>query len=313
MIRVIAHRLFIAVPILFIVASLTFLLIQFIPGDPAITLLGPDASAADYARVRTQLGLDQPIFTQYTAWLADAVRGDFGESLQARQPVAGLIADRLPITVSLAVLSIAVTTVVGVGLGTAAALVRGRWARTIQIVTVIGASIPSFWLAIVLVGVVSVGWGLLPAAGYVAPERSVSGWATSLVLPVAAIAIAGIAAVARQTRGAVIDVLGRDYVRTILATGASPGTVLFKHVLRNAAIPVTTTLGFQFVLVLSGAIVIERVFALPGIGQLMISAIGSRDVAVAQGIVVVTAGLVVLVNLAVDLLNALLNPKMRIS
>jgi peptide/nickel transport system permease protein len=198
-----------------------------------------------------------------------------------------------------------------VALGLVAALNPGVIGRIGQVFAVFGAALPNFWVAILLVLVFSVTLRLLPATGYVAPTESVSMWLMSLILPVIAVSLVGIAAVARQTRGAVTDIVSQDYIRTLLAVGTPRTTIVAKHVLRNAAIPVTLTLSFQFIIVFSGAIVVERVFALPGLGQLMINAISTRDVPVAQGVIVVTAIFVILITLVVDIINAWLNPKVR--
>jgi peptide/nickel transport system permease protein len=311
MLKVILRRLLIAVPMLLIISTITFFLVAFIPGDPAVSLLGPEATAAEYDALREQLGLNKPLFEQYLTWISGLVVGDFGESIRSGTPVIASIADRLPVTMSLALLSILVTMVVGVGLGLVAALNQGVPGKTAQVVSVIGAALPNFWVGVMLVLVFSVTLRWLPANGYVPPGQSVGLWLQSMALPVAAVSLIGIAAVARQTRGSVTDVINQSYIRNLLALGTPRGEIVMKHVLRNAAIPVTTTLSFQFILVLSGAIVVERVFSLPGLGQLMISAISTRDAPTAQGIVVITAALVLLVTLAVDILNAWLDPKVR--
>ncbi|WP_147039039.1 ABC transporter permease [Microbacterium aerolatum] len=311
MLKVIGRRLAGAIPLLFVIATLTFLLVQFIPGDPAVSILGPDASPEQYERVREDLGLNAPVHVQYFNWMIAAVQGDLGNSIRTGLPVLETILSRLPVTLSLALLSIAVTLVVGGTFGLISALKGGWLGKSAQVVSVLGASIPNFWLGILLVLVFSLTFRLVPATGYVPFEVSPWGWAHSLILPVAAIALAGVAAIARQTRASMLTVLGQDNIRTLLASGTPRRTIVFKHALRNAAIPVVTTLSFQFIHVVGGAVVIEQVFALPGLGQYMIAAISGRDIPVVQGIVLVTAIMIIIVNLVVDLINAWLNPKVR--
>lgn len=311
MIQVILRRLLIAVPMLFIISTATFLLLALVPGDPALAILGQDAPEEALVALRQQLGLDEPLAIRYLQWLGELARGDLGHSVRSGLPVVDVVLSRLPVTLSLAVLSLLVTAFVGIALGLLAALNGGVLGRGAQVVAVFGAALPNFWVGILLVLVFSVTLNWLPATGYIPPSQSVTGWVSTMILPVIAASLVGIAAVARQTRGAVADILSKDYIRTLLVVGTPTSRIIFKHVLRNAAIPVTITLSFQFIVIFSGAIVVERVFALPGLGQLMINAIGTRDVPVAQGIVVITAVFVLLVTLLVDIVNAWLNPKVR--
>jgi peptide/nickel transport system permease protein len=311
MLTLVGRRLLVAIPMLFVVATLAFLLISLIPGDPAVSILGPDATAAQIAALRHSLGLDQPLLAQYGHWLLGALSGNLGESTQTGQPVVQLIAERLPVTISITLLGVAVTFVIGIALGLLSSL-GGPWAgRITQVVSVLGLSIPSFWLGVLLVLLFSVTLNLLPATGYVPFGQSPSGWATSLVLPVFTVALAAIASVARQTRAAVNETLSKDYVRTLLATGTPRGTIVMKHALRNASIPVVSSLGFQFITIFGGAFIIEQVFALQGLGQLTVSAVTNHDIPLIQGVVLVSAILVIVVNLVVDVLYAWLNPRVR--
>lgn len=311
MLRVIGRRLLVAIPMLFVIASLTFLLVSLIPGDPAVGILGPDATPAQVAALRESLGLNRPLFVQYVDWMLHAVTGDLGTSIQTGRPVVELIGERLPITISIAILGIIVTVVLGVLLGLLGAL-RGGWVgKAAQLISVLGVSIPGFWLGILLVLVFSVSLAWLPATGYIPLTDSPGEWLRSLVLPVITVALAGVAAVARQTRASMNDALAKDYVRTLLASGTPRSTVIFTHALRNASIPVVTSLGFQFITIFGGAFIIEQVFALPGLGQLTVSAVSNHDIPLIQGVVLLSAVLVIVVNLVVDLLYSWLNPKVR--
>jgi peptide/nickel transport system permease protein len=308
---IIARRLLISVPMIFVIASLTFLLISLIPGDPAIAILGPEATPAEYAAVRESLGLNRPLFVQYVDWMIAAVRGDFGSSIRTGRPVLTMITERMEVTVSIAVIAVVVTAVLGVLIGLIGALKGGWVGRGSQVVAVLGTSVPNFWFGILLILVFAVTLRWFPATGYTPMGEGILPWAAHLVLPVVAIALAGIAGVARQTRASMNEVLGRDFIRTLMAAGTPYREVVFKHALRNAAIPVVTSLSFQFIGLLSGAIVIDQVFALPGLGSIMLVAINGRDIPVVQGVVILTALLVIIVNLCVDLLNAWINPKVR--
>lgn len=311
MLSVIMRRLAISLPMIFVIASLTFLLISLIPGDPAIAILGPEATPAEYAAVRDELGLNRPLVVQYVDWMVSAIRGDLGTSIRTGRPVLAMIGERMEVTVSMAVLAIIVTAVLGVLIGLVGALKGGAVGRASQVVAVLGTSVPNFWFGILLVLLFAVTLGWLPATGYAPIGDGVGDWLRHLVLPVAAIALAGVAGIARQTRASMNEVLGRDFIRTLMASGTPYSEIVFKHALRNAAIPVVTSLSFQFIGLLSGAIVVDQVFAMPGLGSIMLVAINGRDIPVVQGVVILTAILVIIVNLAVDLLNAWINPKVR--
>ncbi len=311
MLSIVLRRILISIPMIFIIASLTFLLISLIPGDPAIAILGPEATPAEYAAVREALGLNRPLFVQYVDWMVAAIRGDFGSSIRTGRPVLSMITERMEVTVSIAVIAVIVTAVLGVLIGLVGALKGGWVGRGSQVLAVLGTSVPNFWFGILLVLVFAVTLRWFPATGYSPLSDGLLPWASHLILPVVAIALAGIAGVARQTRASMNEVLGRDFIRTLMAAGTPYREVVFKHALRNAAIPVVTSLSFQFIGLLSGAIVIDQVFALPGLGSIMLVAINGRDIPVVQGVVILTALLVIIVNLCVDLLNAWINPKVR--
>ncbi|HEX4444414.1 MAG TPA: ABC transporter permease [Galbitalea sp.] len=311
MLRFIARRVLIAIPILAIVVSFTFFLVQLIPGNPAQTILGKGATAAQIAAVNHQLGLDQPIGIRFLAFWGNTLRGNLGVSLINGQPVAQSIANALPVTLSLAISATLLTGIVGIGLGVLSAVRGGAVDRIVQGSSSVGMALPSFWLAVALVLVFSILLKLLPATGYTPITQSPGQWAYGMVLPVVAIGLAGVASISRQTRSAMLETLGKDYVRSLRAQGLPTRSIIYKHALRNASIPIVTNVGFQFIGVLGGAVIIEQIFALPGIGQLTNIAVSQHDIPVVQGAVIVTAAIVLLVNLLVDVIYLILNPKTR--
>ncbi|MFI7063114.1 ABC transporter permease [Kribbella sp. NPDC050124] len=294
------------------IATITFLLAFSATGNVARNLLGENATAEQLAAKNAELGLDKPLLAQFGTWAEHAARGDLGISWFTNEPVAQAIANRLPVTLSMVVLAVALTALISVGLGVAAA-VRGGWLdRVIQVLSVLGFALPNFWVALVLVVFLSVTLGVLPATGYVRLSESPGGWASALVLPVASLVIGSTASAAQQVRGAVIDVLRQDFIRTLRARGISPRSVLFRHALRNAATPALTVLSLQFIALLGGAVVIEKVFAIPGLGTLTINAALQGDVPVLMGVVVTLVVLVVVVNLVIDIVSGWVNPKVRV-
>jgi peptide/nickel transport system permease protein len=295
-----------------IVATLTFLLVYSSTDAVARNLLGESATAEQIAAKNAELGLDQPIVTQFVQWVGNAAGGDLGVSWFTNQPVSEAVANGLPVTLSMVVSAVLLTALISVALGVFAAVRRGWMDRSIQVLSVIGFSLPNFWVALVLVLLFAVSLGVLPATGYVPFTESPSSWAAALVLPVASLVIGGVASAAQQVRGAVIDVLRQDFVRTLRARGLSNRSVLFKHTLRNAAPPALTILSLQFIALLGGAVVIEKVFAIPGLGTLTVSAALQGDVPVLMGVVVNLVVMVVIVNLLIDILSGWVNPKVRV-
>ena len=313
MLRLISRRLLQAVPMVIVVSALTFVLAALIPGDPAATILGTQATQEQLAELDRQLGFDQPIWTQYWLWLQGALHGDFGTSLLTSQPVLPDLVGRLPVTMSLVVGATLLSAVIGVALGTFAAVRRGVSGRVIDALAMLGFAIPNFWLGLVLVEIFAITLKLFPATGYVAFAQSPGEWLRSLVLPVIALAASGITGLAKQTRDAMRDVLSREYIEMLRATGMSERRVILVHGLRNASIPVITMIGVFFIGLLSGTVLIESVFAMPGVGGLAVSATAGHDLSVVQGIAVVFCLIVVVVNLLVDLAYGWLNPKARVS
>ncbi len=292
-----------ALVLLVAVSAPVFFLLALLP-DPASAILGVTATPEQLDAKRHELGLDRSVVAQYASWLGHAVRGDFGQSWFTGQHVTDAIADKLSVTLSLTVVTTAVSALLGIGIGMLAAIRRGSLDKGVQVLANLGFALPNLWVALILVAVFAVQLGALPATGYVEPGDSLGGWAQSLLLPVAALAIASVAAVAQQTRNAVGNVLAKDYVRTLRSRGLPRRRLLFKYVLRNAAPLALTTVSLQFIGLLGGALIIEQVFALPGLGSLAVAAATRSDVPTVLGVVVV--------NLLVDLAVGWLDPKVRV-
>ncbi|MDR7483649.1 MAG: ABC transporter permease [Armatimonadota bacterium] len=298
------RRLGLAVPTLIGVTVIVFALIRLIPGDPARLILGLQASEDEVQRLRLELGLDRPLYVQYARFLARLARGDLGQSAVTREPVIDEIGSRLPATVQLAVSSIVVATLVGMAAGILSATRQYAAADyLVMTVALFGVSLPVFWLGLMLMLLFSVYLNWLPAGGYGTPAH--------LVLPTVALAAFSIAIIARMTRSSLLEVFNQDYIRTARAKGLHGRVVILRHALRNALIPVITVIGLQFGALLGGAILTETVFAWPGMGRLLVTAITSRDYAVIQGVVLIFAGLFTLVNLVVDVLYAYVDPRIH--
>lgn len=295
-----------------VVATAAFLLMSLTGGSAARNILGVTATTAQVRAKAHELGLDQPVFERYLSWLAALFHGDLGSSWLSNQSVSSMLVAKLPVTLSLVLAAIVVSALLSIALGMTAA-VRGGWVdRFVQVFAVVGFALPEFWVALVLVTVFAVTLHLVPATGYTPLATSVPLWAAGLLLPTIALVLGTVSSTSQQVRGATIDVLRRDFVRTLRSRGISRGSLLLRHVLRNAAPPALTILSLQFVGLLSGAIVIEKVFALPGIGSMAVLATTQGDLPSVLGVVVVTVIIVVIVNLAIDLVSGWLNPKARI-
>lgn len=304
------RRLLETIPILLGVTLLTFLILHMSPGDPAVLIGGPTATAQDIANIRARLNLDRPLPEQYLTFVGNLVRGDLGTSLQRREPVWNMIRVRLPNTVILAIASLIVT-LIGVPLGVIAASRQNSITDfTLMNVSVVGVSIPNFWLGLLLIVWFSVDLRWFPAAGITHPWWTADGL-KSLVLPAFTLGVSSMALVARLTRSGMLDVLQQDYIRTARSKGLDERAVIYRHALRNTLIPVVTIIGLNFGALLGGAVVTETVFAINGIGRLTVDSILSRDYAVVQGCVIFIATAFVLINLLVDLSYALLNPQLR--
>lgn len=311
--RLVLRRLLASVPLLFAVSALTFALVSLVPGDPARTIVGQHATQDEYQRVRDQLGLDESLPVQYWQWLERAVQGDLGHSLFSGEAVTTVLGNRLPVSLSLIVAGTLVSGIIGVALGVLSARRGGFLVKAVDVLSLLGLAVPAFWLALVLIAVFAVELGWFPATGYVPLADDPGEWARSLALPVLSLALSAVAIIAKQTRDSVLDTAGRDFVRVMEANGFRPRSILFRHVLRNAALPVVTVLGVVLVNLLAGTIFVETVFAMPGLGGATQQATVQHDIPVIQGVVLVMTGMVVAVNLLVDLAYGRLDPRVRAS
>ena len=306
------RRILAAIPILILVGLITFLLIHLTPGDPAAVVAGENASLEAIEAARHRLGLDQPFLLQFWHWLTAVTRGDLGTSFTSGRPVTELIFDRMPVTLSLT----AGSTLVGIGLavplGVFAALKRGSYLDRITIFgTSLGIAAPEFFIGLLLVLVVALKWGWLPATGYIPFAEDPIEYFARLTLPSLTLGLGVAAELARQVRGAMIDVLSRDYIQTARAKGLSTLSIIVKHGLKNAAIPVVTVLGLQIRRLLGGAVIVEQIFAMNGLGSLAVRAVFLRDLPVLLGVALATAIVVLLVNLFVDMSYGYFDPKVR--
>jgi peptide/nickel transport system permease protein len=308
------RRLALSIPVLVVVPFLVFVLLDLSPGDAASEVAGPGASPAVIAQVRRQLHLNDPVVVRYWHWLSDVVfHGSFGTSFTTRLPVTTMIGRALPITLSLGLIAIFFTTVFGVAIGTFAAYHRdGVVDRIIAVLTSLAIATPGFWLGLMLVLIFAINLKWLPALGYVALADDPVEWFRHLLLPALALAALPGAAVCLQTRAALVDELEKDYVLAARSRGIPRKSVLFKHALKNAGVPVTTLLGFQLANLLAGAVIIEQVFDLHGIGQLAITAATGKDIPLLLGIVVMVTVSIVVVNLLVDLSYGYFSPRSRV-
>ena len=313
MLRLIGKRLAQAVPVLALVAVLAFCLMHLLPGDPAVVIAGQDASPAAIERIRTELGLDRPLPVQLLAWFGRIAQGDFGRSLVLNQSVLSAIGERLPVTLSIAAVALAVTLPVGIGLGVVAAYFRGSWAdAAVMGVALLGVSVPGFWIGILSVNVFSVKLGLVPSGGYAPLTSAGPGpWLLSLIQPAIVLALFQIGYLARMTRGAMLDILDQDFIRTARAKGLGEWATIGKHAFRNTLIQVVTVTGIIFSLLVGGSVVIEQVFALPGIGRLVVQGIIARDYPLIQGTMLLFGFAFVLINVVVDIAYTLVDPRVH--
>jgi peptide/nickel transport system permease protein len=311
----IVRRLLITIPLLLLISFAVYSLVLILPGNPALTLAGGiHSTPAEVARITRQLHLNEPYWKQYLRWLNGVIHGNLGESLfNPGQSVASGIATRFPVTLTLAVGGMILAVLIGVPAGIVAGVHSGSARdRLVTVGSSLGVAIPDFWLALLLVIWFAVDSHILPALGYVDWSTSPWQWFEHLILPWIALGIGGSAIIARQVRGALIDTLDQDYMRTAVAKGLSTRAVIGKHALKNALSPAVTVIGIQFGYLLGGTLIIEQIFSLPGIGQYVLQAISEKDLPVIQGVVLVTATAFVLINLIVDVIYGYLNPKIRL-
>lgn len=308
----IAWRLVSAVPVILLVTLISFSIMSLVPGDPAAIIAGATATDAEIADLRVALGLDRPFLERLVNWYGDLLSGDLGRSILLQRPVAEAIAERLPVTLALGAYALVLTLVFGVGLGVVAAVRQNTWVDQIcMTVAVLGVSIPNLWLALLFVFLFAVILGWFPTGGYVPFGEDAVGALVALTLPAISLALMQVGLLARMTRSAMLEVLRQDFVRTARAKGLPGWFVVIRHALGNALIPLVTVMGIILSLMISGTVVIESVFSLPGMGRLIVNAIQRRDYPVIQGGLMLIAVALVLVNLAVDLLYAWLDPRVR--
>ncbi|OKO87684.1 peptide ABC transporter [Bradyrhizobium sp. NAS80.1] len=312
MLRLVAVRLTHAVPVLLIIAVLAFLLMQLLPGDPAVLMAGDGASAEAIQQIRERLQLDRPLWEQLVSWVTHLLSGDLGTSLTLNQTVVSAVAERLPVSLSLAVVSIAITVPVGILLGVIAAAARDSWIDVaVMAIALLGVSVPSFWIAILSVILFSVTLGWLPSAGYVPLSDGFLPWLLALLQPAIVLALFQVGFLARMTRSAMLDVLDQDFIRTARAKGAPESRVLWKHGFRNTLIAVLTVVGYIFSLLIGGSVIVEQVFALPGVGRLVVQAVLARDYPLVQGTLLLFGFIFVLINIATDILYVVVDPRVR--
>jgi peptide/nickel transport system permease protein len=305
-------RVLAALPVLGIVVVFVFLLVRLAPGDPATILAGDYATPENIQKIRTGLGLDRPIHIQFAIYAGNLLRGDLGKSLHSQMPVGQLILQRIEPTVALALSTLLFAVLTAVPLGVLAAWRAGSLIdRAVMVIAVGGFSIPIFWLGFLLIYLFSVKLDLLPVQGYVSFREGIVPFVRHLVLPTIALGLVYTALLARITRASLLEVLQSDYIRTANAKGIAPAAVLFSHALKNAAVPIVTTIGVGFALLIGGVVITESVFALPGLGRLTVDAILQRDYSIIQGVTIIFSFSYALVNLLVDMSYTLFDPRIR--
>jgi peptide/nickel transport system permease protein len=313
MLKYVLRRTAAAIPVLLLVSLMSFAVIWLVPGDPAAAFLDSSASSEQVARLRHELGLDQPLPVQMLEWYGRVLSGNLGESILLRRSVGAALLERLPVTLSLAGLALTLAVVFGIAAGILAAIRRGTLAdQSIMTLALLGLSVPDFWLGLVLIIVFAVGLGWLPSGGFVPMTQSVTGWLATMTMPALTLALVQMGFIARMTRSAMLDVLHQDFMRTADAKGLSHRFVIMRHGLPNAMMPILTVIGIIAGSLLGGAVVVEQVFSLPGVGRLIIGAIMSRDFPVIQGGLLFLALIYLVINLAVDLLYAAVDPRIRL-
>jgi peptide/nickel transport system permease protein len=312
MLTFLAQRIAQLIPTLFFVSVLIFSLQQLLPGDPALVMAGEDRDPAVIEQIRKQYRLDQPLPVQYIYWVKGVLTGDLGESMRMKSSVRDLIVEKLPVTMQLAGMAILIALVIGVGAGIVSAVWRDTiWDYGANVFALWGLSTPNFWLGIMMIFLFSVTLGWLPASGYVRPSENFWGSMASTIMPAFVLGNAIAAILMRHTRSAMLQALNSDYVRTARAKGLLERSVILKHAMRNALTPVITLGALEFGTLLSGAVLTEQIFTIPGFGKLIVDSVFNRDYAVVQGVVLVTATTYISLNLLADIAYVLVNPRLR--
>lgn len=307
----ILYRLAMALPLLVLVSLFTFILVSLSPGDAARTILGANATPEQYAALREALGLNDPVLIRYWQWLGGAFGGDFGRSLINGQPVLTAVIQRLGPTVSLISLTMVVTIALGLTLGVAGAVYGGRVGRTVDLFSLFGMAVPNFVLGVCLTAIFAVMFRLLPPGGYVAPTVSLEGWAQAMVLPVVCLSFFAVGILAQQVKASFSDALQSEYTFNLIANGFTRRSIICKHALKNCALPVLASVGVIFSAMLSGTVLVESLFYIPGLGSLAVMATAGSDLAIVQGVAVIFTLAVVIVNVLLDLAYGALDPKLR--
>ncbi|MBU2359551.1 MAG: ABC transporter permease [Alphaproteobacteria bacterium] len=308
----ILKRVLATIPVMVIVAIFVFLLLRLTPGDPAAILAGDAATPAQLERIRDSLGLNDPLLTQFVTWMGQLARGNLGTSLLSNTPVAGMIADRLGPTMNIALMTILISVALAVPMGVIAAWRHRTWVDfLVMSFSVLGFSVPVFVIGYILIQIFAIDLKWVPVQGYKSPSEGFGAFFSRAILPSLTLATIYIALIARMTRASMLEVLGEDYIRTARAKGVRENVVLFRHALRNAAVPILTIIGTGFALLISGVVVTESVFNIPGIGRLTVDAILARDYPVIQAMILLTAGIYVTVNLLIDISYSFFDPRIR--
>jgi peptide/nickel transport system permease protein len=312
MLSFITRRVIQTFVVLIIVTFIVFILLYLIPGDPARTMLGIEAPAQDVAALRSQLGLDRPMMVQFGSWLFHVLQGDLGRSIQFHQPVSHLIATRLPVTIYIGVLALILSTLLGVGAGVISAVRRGTVLdQAITVFANSGVAVPVFWLGILGIYLFALQLGWLPVQGYTSPFENLASSIQQITMPVLCLAMVPLATLARQSRSAMLEVVQQDYIRTAWSKGLKERRIIVRHALRNAMIPIVTVLGLSVRYVVSGSVLIETVFNIPGMGRLIVSGVFNKDFILVQGCVLIVALAIAVTNLVVDISYAFIDARIR--
>jgi len=312
MLHFLPRRLLQLLPTVFLVSVLIFSLQQLLPGDPALVMAGEEKDPQVIEQIRKQYHLDEPLPMQYGRWMAGVLQGDLGESMRIKQPVAQLVAEKLPVTLQLATMAMLIALLIGIPAGILSAVKKGSaWDVGANVFALWGLSTPNFWLGIMLIFLFSVKLGWLPASGFVSPREDLMQSLATTIMPAFVLGNAIAAVLMRHTRSAMLQSMNADYVRTARAKGLYEPAVVLRHALRNALTPVITLGALEFGTLLSGAVLTEQVFSIPGFGKLIVDAVFNRDYAVVQGVVLVTATVYILLNLLADVLYVMVNPRLR--
>lgn len=312
MLSYVIRRLFSTLLVMAMVAIFVFLLLHLSPGDPAAIIAGDNATPAAIDGIRQKLGLSDPLPVQFVRWIGHVLQGDLGVSIFSNEPVLKLVGQRLEPTISLALMTLVVAVTLAITFGVLAAWKAGTWIdRALMVVSVVGFSVPTFVVGYLLIYLFAIELRWLPVQGYTPMSEGLDGWARNLVLPSIALGLAYIALIARITRASMLDVLSEDYIRTAKAKGVANQSMLLKHALKNAGVPIVTVIGIGVALLISGVVITETVFNIPGIGRLVVDAIAKRDYPIIQGVILIFSGVYVLVNLLVDLTYTVIDPRIR--